>query len=442
MSDNSPTPYDVEHENVSAYEAVATETGAGQYELDASLETDDESQGLWILAVLSTLMAFASISTDLYLPALPSMANALGAGPGQMEYTISTYLIGFSLGQLLWSPIGDRLGRRLPVAIGLILFVIGSIGCACSSSVLQVIAWRIVQATGASAGVVLGRAMVRDLYPGDRSAQMLSTLMTVMAVAPLLGPIVGGQILHVASWRAIFWSLVAIGIVTLVALYTIPETHPVERRNRAPLRHVMNQYAQLLAQPRLLGYAGAGAFYYAGMFAYIAGTPFAYITYYHVPASLYGWLFAAGIIGIMVANSLNARYVTRVGVVKLLRLGTTGALIAALVLVFDTLFDFGALIGAAAPLFVFIAMAGFVVANSIAGAMESTPEHAGAVSALVGAVQYGSGIIGSAFVGMFSDGTPRPMGWVIAVVALGGAACAWLFVSESHPKKLNDTTEA
>jgi MFS transporter, DHA1 family, multidrug resistance protein len=149
--------------------------------------------GWRVLAILSALMGFASISTDLYLPAMPAMGRALGARPGIVEWTISAYLIGFSLGQLLWGPIGDRYGRKLPVAIGLALFVIGSAGCALSGSASMVIGWRVVQAIGASAGVVLGRAMVRDLYEGARAAQMMSTLMIVMAIAPLLGPIVGGR---------------------------------------------------------------------------------------------------------------------------------------------------------------------------------------------------------------------------------------------------------
>ncbi|MDB6034127.1 MAG: drug transporter protein, partial [Verrucomicrobiales bacterium] len=161
-----------------------------------------------VLLILSALMGFASISTDLYLPAMPTMGRALRAGTGTVEWTISGYLIGFSLGQLLWGPIGDRLGRRLPVALGLILFVIGSAGCALADSAWGMIGWRVLQAVGACAGVVLARAMVRDLYEGDRAAQMLSTLMAVMAIAPLLGPIVGGQILALAGWRAIFWTLV------------------------------------------------------------------------------------------------------------------------------------------------------------------------------------------------------------------------------------------
>src|SRR5579859_6100324 len=197
---------------------VATTRAAPQ------VPADTARQGWHTLAILAAPMGFASISTDLYLPAMPAMGRALDASAGSVEWTISGYLIGFSLGQLLWGPMSDRFGPRLPIAAGLVLFVIGSAGCALAGSAPSIIGWRVVQALGACASVVLARAMVRDLYAGARAAQMMSTLMTVMAIAPLLGPLVGGQILAVSGWRAIFWVLVAVGTMTLGALFTIPET--------------------------------------------------------------------------------------------------------------------------------------------------------------------------------------------------------------------------
>ena len=214
--------------------------GATTIGASASARAKPARHGWRVLAVLSTLMGFASISTDLYLPAMPAMSRALSADAGTVEWTISGYLIGFSLGQLLWGPIGDRHGRRAPVAIGLLLFVIGSAGCALAGSAWAMIGWRVVQAVGACAGVVLARAMVRDLYESYRAAQMLSTLMTVMAIAPLLGPILGGQILAFAGWRAIFWTLVGIGLATLAALFTLPETLP---RERPRSRRLLNRQA-------------------------------------------------------------------------------------------------------------------------------------------------------------------------------------------------------
>ena len=376
-----------------------------------------------VLAILSTLMGFASISTDLYLPAMPAMSRALGADAGTVEWTISGYLIGFSLGQLLWGPIGDRHGRRLPVAIGLVLFVIGSAGCALAGSAWALIGWRVVQAVGACAGVVLARAMVRDLFEGDRAARMLSTLMTVMAIAPLLGPIVGGQILGLAGWRAIFWTLVGVGLLTLAALFTLPETLPRERRNAEKLARAFVRYGELVRHRALLGYAGAGGFFYGGLFAYIAGTPFAYISYHHVSPQFYSVLFAVGMVGIMATNLVNAR-----GNADRRRPaaaggdgrgGPRGRGAGG-----DDVDRLGRPRGPDRP----AVCVRFIVAHSIIGALASYPQRAGAVSALVGAVHYGSDIVGSALVGGFAGGTPWPMGWVIALAGMGSAACAWLLL--------------
>jgi multidrug resistance protein len=257
-------------------------------------QTPSQEQDPRLLVVLGTLLGFASISTDLYLPALPRMAEALGAEQRALELTVSGYLVGFSAGQLLWGPVSDRYGRRSPVAVGLVIFVLGAAGCALSTTAGQLILWRVVQALGASAGVVLARAMVRDLYSRDRAARALSTLMTVMAVAPLVGPTVGGQILRVADWPAIFWTLVAIGLATLLALTTIPETLPRDRRTAEPMGQALAGYGELLGNHRLMGYAAAGGFYFVGVFAYVAGTPFAFISYHGLSPQLYGLIFAAG----------------------------------------------------------------------------------------------------------------------------------------------------
>lgn len=380
--------------------------------------------GWHVLAILSALMGFASISTDLYLPAMPAMAGDLGAGVGASEWTVSGYLIGFSLGQLFWGPVGDRFGRKVPVAIGIVLFVLGSAGCAMGTTIWAVIAARMVQAVGASAGVVLGRAMVRDLFAGPRAASMMSTLMTVMAVAPLLGPLLGGQILLLAGWRAIFDVLAGFGLLSLLALTLLPETLPPERRTATGAAQAVVGYARLLRDPRLLAYAGAGAFFYAGMFAYIAGSPFAYIRYHGLAPQHYGWLFGLGVVGIMASNMVNARLVARFGVDAMLRGGTVLAAVFGLGVGLVGATDLGGLAGLVAALFLFASATGLIVANSIAGAMDLYPDRAGTVSALVGALQYGSGIFSSALTGALADGTPMPMSAIILVTGIASCACA------------------
>jgi DHA1 family bicyclomycin/chloramphenicol resistance-like MFS transporter len=384
----------------------------------------DQNHGLRILLILSMLMAFASISTDLYLPAMPVMAAALHVSGGTLEFTVTGYLIGFSSGQLFWGPFSDRFGRKMPVAIGLVLFIIGSAGCALATDGTQIIGWRIVQALGACANVVLARAMVRDLYQGRKAAQKMSTLMTIMAIAPLAGPTLGGQILRFGSWQAIFWTLVLIAMATLVSLLLLPETLPKARRSPASLQEIMTRYGSFLRDGRFIGYTAAGAFFYAGTFAYIAASPFAYITYHHVSAQVYGLLFAAGIVGMMTTAQINARLLNRYDTQVMMTIGALMSAIAGLLLAINTWANWGGLPLMIIACLLFVSATGMVLANSIGGALNGFPDASGSASALVGALQYGSAMLGSALVAVFADDTPWPLGWVLAVCGVGCLLCA------------------
>jgi DHA1 family bicyclomycin/chloramphenicol resistance-like MFS transporter len=293
-------------------------------------------------------------------------------------------------------------------------------------------AWRVIQAVGACAGPVLARAMVRDLYARERSAQMLSTLMLVMGVAPLLGPILGGQILAIWSWQGIFWVLVGMGLLALPGLLMLPETLPPQRRTSQRVVEALVGYVLLARNRRLLGYAVSGGFFYGGIYAYLAGTPFAYIAYYHVPPQAYGLLFGVNIAGMMATNLLNSRLVMRVGSDRLFRIGTCVAALAGCALALDARTGWGGLAGLVVPLFFYISMLGLIVANSVAGALSAFPHKAGAASALVGAMHYGTGIFTAAAVGWFADGTPWTMGWIIGVGGVGCCVAAALLVRPSR----------
>lgn len=379
-------------------------------------------------------MGFASISTDLYLPAMPVMEHDLDANSGDMELTISGFLIGFSVGQLIFGPISDRFGRRGPIAFGLVLFIIGSAGCALANSAEQIIVWRIIQAFGACAGVVLSRAMVRDLYQGAEAARTLSTLLTIMAIAPLLGPLVGVQILAFAGWRAIFWALVLIGTFTLVALMTVPETLPPTKRRSQSVLVAFASYRALLSDRRLMALAGTLGFFYVGIYAYVAGTPFAYIGFYKIDGQYYGILFALGVVGIMATNMINLRLVKRIDGTKILLVGAAGAAVTGAVTATLGLTGWGGLWALAAALFVFVSWSGLIVANAMSEAMQNFPQQSGTVSALMGAFQYGFGIIGSAAVSFLADGTILPLGIVIFTAGSGCLICAILGVEHEQRK--------
>lgn len=220
---------------------------------------------------------------------------------------------------------------------------------------------------------------------------------------------------------------------TFAALWTIPETLPETHRNREPLGRAVNRYGALLKNRQILGYAGVGGFLYAGMFAYIAGTPFAYINYYHVPEERYGLLFGLVVVGIMAANMLNSRLVVRHGYEKILFWGALVAALAAGTTALTARTGWGGLWGLAVPISVFVSTTGFIVANSITGALAHFPKQAGAVSALVGAIHYGSGIIGSALVGTLSDKTPWPMGLVIGITGVGCLLSTTLISKQTRP---------
>lgn len=373
-----------------------------------------------LLFVLALLLGFASISTDLFLPALPTMRSELGATEALMGFVVSAYLLGFAAGQLFWGPVSDRVGRRIPIGVGVLVFAIGSAGCALSTDAYQIIGWRLVQALGASAGVVLARAVVRDLYERNSAARVLSTLMTIMAIAPLLGPSVGAQILAFASWQAIFWTLFAIGIATLGGVLTLPETLPVDLRKREPLIETLLGYRELFASPRLVGYALSIGLFYVGLFANIAGAPFAFITYYGLSPELYGLIFASGVFGLMVTNIINARTVQSAGSDVMLRWGAIGAVVAgAGMLVFASMGQSG-LLGLIVFQTLYHAVNGLILANGVAGALASIETRTGAASAVIGVIQYGGGMVGAALVGVLANQTPVPMG---AVMTFGGLGC-------------------
>lgn len=371
-----------------------------------------------LLLVLSGMMSLGSLSTDMYLPALPTLAQAFGVTVGTVQLTLTTFLIGFCSGQLIWGPIGDRFGRRGPAAAGLAIFALGSVGCALSGTVGQMIAWRAFQAFGASAGPVLGRAMVRDLYAKEQAARMLSLLILVMGIAPLLGPILGGFVLLHGVWQDIFWVQAALGLGGVIGVAIIQETWPLANRARIRPIQLLVNYGEMITQRQLLGYVLSSGFYYGATYAYLAGTPFVYIELYHVSPQAYGWLFGLNIIGLMAMNAVNSRLVMTVGADRMLRWGVGALAVAGVVLAVDAWTGWGGLAGLVAPVFVVISMNGAVVANAVAGALSAYPRRAGAASAVVGAIQFSMGILTTALTGWLADGTAFTYAGIIGVMGM------------------------
>lgn len=389
-----------------------------------------KTTGLVFILILSALMAFTSLSTDIYLPAMPVMANEL---QGNVELTITGFLVGFCIAQLIWGPISDHLGRRIPLVIGMVLFVIGSMGCALSTDITQIVFWRVFQALGACTGPMLARAMIRDLFSRTRAAQMLSTLTIVMAIAPIVGPLLGGQMIKFASWHAIFWLLAVIGILMLCSLYWLPETLPPERRVKASIRGAFETYYTLLSNRSFMRFTLSLTFYYVAAYAFITGSPFVYISWFHIDPQHYGWLFAINIVGVMSMSAVNRRLVQRYPLETLLKRAVGVATLAALALAMGTKLNVGGVVMIVATVFVFFSMNGIIAATATAAALDSAPHAAGSASALIGALQYGSGIISSLLLALFSDGTPWTMGWIIALFTLLSAGMVVAGKISTHP---------
>lgn len=384
----------------------------------------------WLfMAILGALMAFTSLSTDIYLPAMPQMEKDL---QGNVELTITGFLAGFSVAQLIWGPISDRIGRKIPLYIGMVVFVVGSVGCVYSQSIEQIVFWRVIQAFGACTAPMLARAMIRDLYARTQAAQMLSTLTIVMAIAPIAGPLLGGQIIKFSTWHSIFWLLAVIGVLMFLSLLFLPETHTPERRQNSSIAVVFQHYARLLSNWQFMRYTLCVTFFYVAAYTFIVGSPYVYITYYGVDPQHYGWLFAVNIVGIMGLSFLNRNLVSRFSLDHLLKCTTAIASISLIILCVVYRLHIGGIYAVITMVFFFFSMNGMVAANSTAAALDGVPEIAGSASALIGSLQYGSGIISSLLLAGLSVTSPWTMIAIMTVFAF--ASCAMVFIPQRKSK--------
>ncbi|MCE0496093.1 multidrug effflux MFS transporter [Vibrio salinus] len=389
---------------------------------------NNKLHGPLFLAILSTLMAFASLSTDIYLPAMPMMATEL---KGDVELTVTGFLIGFALAQLVWGPVSDALGRRIPLFIGMAMFIVGSAGCALSADIQQMVFWRVFQAFGACTGPMLARAMIRDSFTRIRSAQMLSTLLFIMAIAPIAGPLVGGQIIKVSSWHTVFWLLVVIGLFMFLSLFTLPETLPQEERVKASLPGAFRNYLALLRNRLFMRYTLCLTFFYVAAYAFMTGSPFVYIDFFGVAPQYYGWLFALNIVGVMGVSLINRRLVLHFPLEKLLKFAVIISALATLTLACCVKLQLGGIIAVVITVFLFFSMNGVIAANSTTAALDAVPSLAGSASALIGSLQYGSGIISTLLLAFFYDGTPWTMSWIMLLFTIASVVTLLLPMSAS-----------
>jgi len=377
-----------------------------------------------LLAVLALLAAFGPLSIDMYLPALPAIASDLGGGMEGAQLTLAAFFVGMAAGQLVHGPLADRYGRRRPLFAALVLYILASMLCALAWDMGWLIALRFLQALGGCAGMVISRAVVRDLSDRMDPVRMMARLMLIMGVAPMLAPLLGGWVAALLGWRAIFGVLTLVGLAALLLCWRfLPETLPPERRRRVTLGQVLGDFAALLRHRGFMAPALASGSAIAGMFAYIAGSPFVFIELYGVAPENFGWFFGGAAAGLMGFGQLSGPLAQRLGrpVVYGAALagvglaGVAGVAFAALGLGFWPLY---------AGLLAYMAMLGLVLPLGTVIAITPFPHMAGTASALLGTLQFSLGALAGLVLALLHDGSALPMAMVIAGAGLLGLS-AW-----------------
>ncbi|WP_328762587.1 MULTISPECIES: multidrug effflux MFS transporter [unclassified Streptomyces] len=383
--------------------------------------------GLLVTFILGGLSALPPLSMDMYLPALPEVTSALHSPAATIQITLTACLAGMALGQVVIGPMSDKWGRRRPLLFGMVVYVLATAICALAPTAEMLIGFRLIQGLAGSAAVVIARAVVRDLYDGVEMARFFSTLMLISGVAPIIAPLIGGQILRFADWRGVFVALTGVGaVLTLVVWRSLGETLPPERRQTGGVGSALRTMRGLLADRVFAGYTLTGGFAFATLFSYISASPFVVQEIYGASPQTFSLLFGLNSVGLIAAGQVNGKLL--VGRVRLDRvLGGGLAVITtasvALLLMSSGVFGAVGLVPIAAALFVLMSAMGMVLPNTNALALMRTPHAAGSASALLGTSSFLVGAIASPLVGIAGEGTAVPMAVVQLVCSLLAVGC-------------------
>lgn len=360
-----------------------------------------------LIFILALLSAFGPLSIDMYLPALPGIAQDFGANLSSVQLSLASFFVGIALGQLFYGPFTDRFGRKMPLYIGLTLYGVASFLCATTSRVEGLIIFRFVQALGACAGMVIGRAIVRDLFKPHESAKIFSMIMLIMGVAPILAPIMGGVLMKFFGWRAIFWLLTFTSILTLICVtFFLKESKGPDPEIK--FSRVFRNYAEVLKDPTFLTYTFPLSFVYAGMFAYITGSPFVFIELYHFTPTSYSLLFGINALGLIVFSQVNGRLLRKFAPEHMIQKALPVTAMAGLVLFLCGVFKLPVWILCPA-LFIYILTMGLIAPNAAACALANQKKAAGSASALMGTIQFTVSAICSGLISHLHNGTTLPM---------------------------------
>ncbi|MBN1172141.1 MAG: multidrug effflux MFS transporter [Micromonosporaceae bacterium] len=368
--------------------------------------------------MLGALSTFGPLSLDMYLPALPQLTSDLDASQTMTQLTLSACLAGLALGQLVAGPISDAIGRRRPMIVGVAAFALLSLACAIAPSAPVLVGVRFLQGLGGAAGLVVARAIVRDVFPGTEAARVFASLMLVSGLAPIAAPVLGGQVLRWTDWRGVFLTLAAIGAILVVAALRVPETLPASQRRSGGLGDTGRVFRVLVTDRVFMGYALSSSLAGAAMFTYISASSFVFQTGYGVSSGMFSLIFAVNSAGIMLSGQVSARLVGRVGP-RALFVGGLAATAAGAVGLVVAVTGGLPLIAVLAALFVVIACQGFVMPNGTALALAPYGHAAGSASAQFGVQSFLVGALVSPLAGL-GGASALVMAGVMATVALLG----------------------
>lgn len=387
---------------------------------------------LKVTVLLTGLVAFGPVSTDLYLASLPDMGRYFSTSVEMVQMTLSVFLLGFAVSMLVYGPLSDRFGRRPVILGGVVIYVLGSVACLLSSSIEMLIASRFLQAVGACCGPVVGRAVVRDVYPRDQAAKVMSYMASAMALAPFVAPILGGWFHTLFGWRANFILLGLFGVVLLAATWRwLGETnHHPDPHALSPLR-MLGNYRTLLTDRQVLGYVLVVSCTFAGMFSFISGSSFVLIDVLALPPAYFGFGFAVVVAGYIVGGFVAGKWTHRFGLDRMIGFGVVGAALSGTVCLVLAWSGIQTLAAVLLPLMVFFMAGAMVIPNGSAGAIAPHPRMAGAASAALGFVQMVCGSLAGWLHSASFDHSSRPLASLAG--GLGLAALAGYLVLVRKP---------
>jgi DHA1 family bicyclomycin/chloramphenicol resistance-like MFS transporter len=379
------------------------------------MNSTGSKKNFYLILILGLLTALGPLSIDMYLPAFPDIALSLHTSVAQVMLSLSSFFIGISAGQLVYGPLLERFGRKKPLYVGLCIYLVASIGCASAASVESLIVFRLLQALGSCAGLVVARAMVRDLFEVKENAKIFSALMLVVAVSPIIAPTLGGYITAVFGWRMVFAVLIAIDIAIFAGVYfLLPESKKPDPNFSLKAGAIFRNYASIIKYPQFYTYALTGAIAYGGLCAYISGSPNVFMELFRVNEQQYGWIFALVATGIISASQFNNLALKKSSSAQIIKVALGCQMIIGMLFAILTLSGHIELYSSILLIFLFLCCQGFIFPNSAALSLAPFAHNAGSASALMGAIQMSFGAVASMLVSFLQNHTALPMAGVMA----------------------------